>query len=255
MNSVKPVSLERLLASLATIASSVGCTTGVAIPVAPPPATGTAEAQATPPPAAGAALRQAHASGPQACTIEGAPRIVATTAAPHDGVEADADASQVWLRFAKKANARVVMAIDPESLDVVEASDSPPSKLEDANFVALHVFPVQSAWSCAVGSGRTRQQAPVDSRRSVLAWTEGSVYAGLDVRVSTIGSDGEPLGAPVTLAHEGSAIGQPAVAVASSGRGLVAFIESNGHGFQLVAASLDCTSPVSANARPTWARK
>jgi len=64
--------------------------------------------------------------------------------------------------------------------------------------------------------------------------------------VLTVGDDGVPIGIPVAPAHEGSAIGVPRLAFADSGRGVVAFLESNGSGFQVVAASLDCGAPATA---------
>ena len=48
---------------------------------------------------------------------------------------------------------------------------------------------------------------------------------------------------PVDLGYQGSAVGDPAVAVTSSGSGVVAFIESNGTGFQLVAMRVSCSAP------------
>jgi hypothetical protein len=64
---------------------------------------------------------------------------------------------------------------------------------------------------------------------------------------------GIPIGAQVTLASDGRAFGTPTVAVASSGRGVVAFLQSGDHGFELVAASLDCHVPAAPEMPAAWA--
>jgi hypothetical protein len=70
--------------------------------------------------------------------------------------------------------------------------------------------------------------------------------------VLTVGRHGQPIATPVTLAHEGSAIGVPSVAVTSSGRGVIAFLDSSELGFRLVAASVDCTGAPRETPSP-WA--
>ena len=268
--------LMQLLACAAAATASVGCaTTGTtrwpsrAVDAASP------ALQGVRPTVLPVAHHFAYGDLLSTCTI-GAPRVVAAKAAPPAGVEADASSSHVWLRYAEKASARVVMALDPTSLEMVAANDSLPSIIEEAKYMALSAWPHgapaseergltstdqahrgQSAWDA--DSGKSRQSLPVvarvDSNRSLLAWTEGSIYGGMDVRVATVGSDGGPIGDPLVVPHDGSAIGQPALAVASSGHGVVAFIESNDHGFQLVAASLDCSSPATSDDTSVWASR
>jgi hypothetical protein len=196
------------------------------------------------------------APAPSACVIQGAPRVVATRAMPPAGIDAQADSSHVWLRFAQKANWPLALAVDPETLNILGASD-PTGPVPDSQPVEVPVAwrvdrtdPLEGASLFAVSSRQRRDSAPsfvrLDAHRSVIAWTEGSIERGLDVRVLTVGDDGVPIGIPVAPAHEGSAIGVPRLAFADSGRGVVAFLESNGSGFQVVAASLDCGAPATA---------
>jgi hypothetical protein len=60
--------------------------------------------------------------------------------------------------------------------------------------------------------------------------------------VATLGPDGTTEVA-IDFGYEGSAVGQPAVAVTRAGNGVVAFIESNGAGFQLVVTHVTCVTP------------
>jgi hypothetical protein len=270
MLSTKYAFADRLLALMMTAAGSAGCSRAVASPPASPTAI-----DATPPMSGaprrpdGAARWQSEGDGMRPCRVEGTPRTVAATAVPAAGVDADAGEENVCVRLATKTRGRAVIALDPRSLDAVDA-DAWASEPEGTSCLGMSVFSVPRAWSGGAlarsmlsrtfmaandataftgpsESEQTRVGAPVvadvDSRRSVFAWTEGCVDTGMDVRVLTVDGEGEPLGAPVTVPHAGSAIGQPAVAVAASGWGVVAFIDSNGHGFELVAATLNCSSP------------
>jgi len=45
------------------------------------------------------------------------------------------------------------------------------------------------------------------------------------------------------LRHDGSAVGQPAVVMTRAGNRVVAFIESNGDGFQLVVTHVTYATP------------
>jgi hypothetical protein len=158
---------------------------------------------------------------PGGCAI-GSPRVLAQKAAPPAGVSARAESQAAWIAFGPTAVERVALKVDPVSLGVVETitdGDAAPTSIAHGDGVF--------AW--------------LDGGRSIRAWTEGSTESGHRVRVQTLDRTGEPLDAPVALQGEGSAVGAPAVAVDPSGRGVVAFIESNGHGFQLVAAPLDCS--------------
>jgi hypothetical protein len=67
------------------------------------------------------------------------------------------------------------------------------------------------------------------------------------------GSAWHTIGAPITLASDGRAFGTPAVAIGSSGRGVIALLQSGVRGFALVAASLDCHVPPVPDLAAGWA--
>jgi hypothetical protein len=191
----KLVLLERLCASVATSAASVGCTTTESASVSVLPA--------SPFPSP---------FGWLPCVIDGLPRVVAAKAIPRAGLEAAADASHIRLRFATQGNTPyVALVLDPQSLEELGVAESMPPAPQSKNELARAG---RVAEASDRGAGQGPVIVPVDSARSVLAWTDGSIYAGMDVHVMTVGHDGVPLSAPVTIPHEGSAIGQPAVAIA-----------------------------------------
>src|ERR1019366_167272 len=70
--------------------------------------------------------------------------------------------------------------------------------------------------------------------RFLFVWTEGPA-SGHDVRALTFGPDGKPIGAPLVISNVGVNAGQGQAAVTASGQGVVAFLESGGNGFQVVA--------------------
>jgi hypothetical protein len=255
-----------LLAGAAVVAANIGC--GVASAGVGSPAVSPATA--------------ALSLGPLsevACTVEGAPRVIAYKVAPSVGVQAQADLSHVWLRVAHQgANSSLSFAVDPESMNVVaesEMSARGPNDAPKGSAVAeieaaaagldsaLPTLDVERVESDRLPSGgetarviveQSRAAARVDAERTVVARTVGSVYTGLDVQVSTLGRAGRALGAPVLIANGGSVLGEPVVAFTPSGRGVVAYLESSEHGFQLVAASLACGGIApAADPPPSWA--
>ena len=153
------------------------------------------------------------------CSLEGMPRVVATHVAPKDGVSAVAADGKIWLRFGTTKDPRVAVALDPATLEVVDAGEAPPQP--------------------TMGAARGPVQVELGDHRHLVAWTEGSMDKGLSVKVATVSDDGIP-GAAADLGYEGSAIGQPAIAVTPAGTGVVAFIESNGAGFQVVVTRSSC---------------
>jgi hypothetical protein len=258
MLSSRHVLTTQLLACAAAAAASVGCG------------------------AAGTALRgpvqpvneQEAAESPLAakCTIEGSPRVLAMKVAPYSGVNAQADASRVLLRFSQQRSAvGVALVIDPQSLDASEGTESDNPRFVDGSElgepVAGEATPVLwqtpaldavEAEHLARGeSGELRQSRPsvarVDSERWVSVWTAGSIYNGMDVHVQTMDRLGVPIGAPITLATDGFAFGAPTVAIGASGRGVVAFLQSGDHGFELAAVSLDCHVPAAPEMSAAWA--
>ena len=147
------------------------------------------------------------------CALHGEPRVVATRVSPTAGLKATSMAYRVWLHYGT-----TTVAISPESLDVVADQVPPPREVLDR-------------------PGHSVEVATEDGRR-LVAWTQGEVFRGNDVRTASTGLASSD---PVDLGYQGRAVGDPAVAVTSSGEGVVAFIESNGTGFQLVAMRVSCS--------------
>jgi hypothetical protein len=83
----------------------------------------------------------------------------------------------------------------------------------------------------------------MSGERFLMVWTEGPVSSH-QVRALTLSSDGAPLGPPLTISAEGVNAGQGQVAVTAEGHGVVAFLASNGAGFEVVANPVEC--PLSA---------
>jgi len=154
------------------------------------------------------------------CALEGMPRVIATHVAPKAGVTATEANGHVWLRFATTRNPGVTLAIEPESLEVQEVGELPPP----ANPAPKSGQPVA---------------VDLEDHHRIVAWTEGSAEQGLSVKLATVTDDGTPSNA-VDLGYEGSAIGTPALAANPEGKGVVAFIESTGAGFHLVATRVTC---------------
>ncbi|HEY3819173.1 MAG TPA: hypothetical protein VGL81_18520 [Polyangiaceae bacterium] len=81
--------------------------------------------------------------------------------------------------------------------------------------------------------------AALPGGRFLFVWTEGPA-SGHDVRALTFGPDGKPLGAPLVISNAGVNAGQGQAAVTANGLGVVAFLESGGNGFQVVATPIAC---------------
>jgi hypothetical protein len=75
--------------------------------------------------------------------------------------------------------------------------------------------------------------------RFLLVWTEGPA-SGHDVRALTLGPDGKPVGAALVLSNPGVNAGQAQAAVTRQGQGVVAFLETGGNGYQVVATPIAC---------------
>jgi len=159
---------------------------------------------------------------PSGCSPEGMPRVIAKHVAPKAGVTATADGSHVWLRFATTKAPRVVERLDVDSLESSADADAEAAPPE-------------------AGANTGPLVLSLPDHRRFVAWTDGTLESGMHVRGVTVDSDGVAVGQSVDLGFEGSAIGRPAVAVSPSGHGVLAFIESNGAGFQVVATRVSCT--------------
>jgi hypothetical protein len=79
----------------------------------------------------------------------------------------------------------------------------------------------------------------VPGGRFLLTWTQGPASIH-EVRALTLSGDGAPLGAPMSISSVGANAGQGQAAVTATGHGLVAFLESGAHGFQVVVAPISC---------------
>ncbi len=164
----------------------------------------------------------------QPCSIEGVPAIVAGHVMPMAGVTAQAEGSRVWLRFATRSDPRAALEIDPATLTVEDEDGTAPRELP----VGAYAHDARR-----VPSGTAMFE--IDGGRRLVAWTQGSAESGDRVQFVTL-SDGGPVGVPVDLGFEGSAIGRPAIAVTAAGRGVLAFEESYGGGFHLVVSRVVC---------------
>ena len=81
--------------------------------------------------------------------------------------------------------------------------------------------------------------AALPGKRFLLTWTEGPTSRH-DVRGLTLSEDGRAIGAPMNISSEGVNAGQGQAAVTSTGKGLVAFLESTDDGFRVVATPISC---------------
>jgi hypothetical protein len=81
--------------------------------------------------------------------------------------------------------------------------------------------------------------APLPQKGFLLVWSEGPP-AGRRVRAAALAGSGKTAGPAIDLSSSGANAGQAQAAVASSGRGVVAFLQSAGSGFELVATPITC---------------
>jgi hypothetical protein len=81
--------------------------------------------------------------------------------------------------------------------------------------------------------------AAVPGGRFLLVWTEGP-KSRHDVRALTLSREGQPIGAPLVISNRGVNSGQGQAAVNEAQKGLVAFLQSAGAGFEVVATPIAC---------------
>lgn len=81
--------------------------------------------------------------------------------------------------------------------------------------------------------------AAVPGGRFLLVWTDGPATRH-DVRALTLSRDGLPLGPPLDISSHIANAGQGQAAVNAARQGLVAFLESAGSGFRVVATAITC---------------
>jgi hypothetical protein len=80
---------------------------------------------------------------------------------------------------------------------------------------------------------------PLPQKGFLLVWSEGPP-AGRRVRAVPLAGSGKTVGPAIDLSDSGANAGQAQAAVASSGRGVVAFLQSAGSRFELVATPITC---------------
>jgi hypothetical protein len=73
----------------------------------------------------------------------------------------------------------------------------------------------------------------------LVVWTEGP-QSRHTVRALTVSDKGEPVGQALEISKDGANAGQGQAVVTSSGRGVVAFLQSNDNGFELAATPVSC---------------
>ncbi len=81
--------------------------------------------------------------------------------------------------------------------------------------------------------------AAASGGRFLLVWTEGPASAH-EVRAMTLANDGSPVGPALRISSVGVNAGQGQAAISAAGRGVVAFLESSGNGFEVVATPISC---------------
>jgi len=220
MNAIDGTTLAHVLVAAAALTVCAGCSNALATAQAPV----TAQAPSV-------AFAASDSDVTPACALEGTPQVIAAHVNPMVGVTAEADGSRVWLRFATRSDPRAALSMNPATLEVEDEDGAAP---REAVRAAAGPAPDRiPSGPIAVG---------IEGGRHLVAWMEGSTYAGRRVHAVTLAESGSPVGAPIDLGFEGSAIGRPAVAVTSSGRGVLAFEESNGAGSHLVVARIVCGS-------------
>jgi|GEM_PF-1695321 hypothetical protein len=256
MTSNRSVLTTQLLAWAAAALSSVGCGSLRTAPHVPVQSAGVDFG--------GRAL-------PTRCTLAGATRVLATKVAPYVGINAQTDGERVLLSFLQQRGAlAVTLAVEPQSLDAVDGAELEGRLVDGRDPLGESLAGEQVApmlWQPPAPEAldpehperapsdelRAPGTARVDSERWVSVWSAGSMYTGMDVRVQTSDRRGTPIGDPITLATDGRTFGAPAVAIGGSGRGVVAFLQSGDHGFELVATSLDCHVRVLPEMTAGWA--
>jgi hypothetical protein len=125
-------------------------------------------------------------------------------------------------------------------------SSDAPWKLRWVRFQAGQAAGPANAFAPPAGGKGEQTMSPgiagLPGGRFLLVWTEGP-QSGHDVRALTLGPDGAPIGPPLTISTPGVNAGQGQAAVTASGAGVVAFLQTGGSGFEVVATPVSCGKP------------
>jgi hypothetical protein len=111
---------------------------------------------------------------------------------------------------------------------------------------AGHHHVVERAFEAPGGSVVDGQRSPglvpLPNERFLLMWVDGD-SSGRRLRAQPVAGWGEAVGPAFDVSsHEVSVIGRPSAVTAEDGRGVVAFLASNGRGFDVVATPIACAS-------------
>jgi hypothetical protein len=153
---------------------------------------------------------------PAGCSPQGMPRVVATHVVPGAPITATTDHSKVWLRFGTTKSAHELASVNVQSLDAEVAPQDTASEPQG---------------SATPGAAR------LPEGKSLVAWTADSNFSSWRMKGLANSAESDA----VDLGYQGAAIGRPAIAVTPEGEGVLAFVESNGAGFQLVATRVVCS--------------
>jgi hypothetical protein len=83
---------------------------------------------------------------------------------------------------------------------------------------------------------------PIAGERFLLTWVDGDIESH-QLHAQVVAGWGTPVGAAIDLSPgDASVIGRPSAAVSADGHGIVAFLASNGHGFDVLATPVACVS-------------
>jgi hypothetical protein len=95
----------------------------------------------------------------------------------------------------------------------------------------------------AMGGQRSPGLVPLPGERFLLLWSDGD-SSGRQLHAQPVAGWGNAAGPAFDVSpRELSVIGQPSAVVAGDGRGIVAFLASSGHGFDVLATPIECASP------------
>jgi hypothetical protein len=122
-------------------------------------------------------------------------------------------------------------------------SSEDPWRLRWTHFEAGSAPSVPETFAPPAGGKGQQAMSPsltaLPGNRFLLVWTEGPP-SGHDVRALTLGPDGKAVGAALVLSNPGVNGGQAQAAVTRQGQGVVAFLETGGSGYQVVATPIAC---------------
>jgi hypothetical protein len=195
--------------------------------------------------AANSVAPSAAAEGEVPCRVVGPSQVVASGAFVPAGVEAGLEDGRVTIRFARrKAQCRV--ASIPGGPGADEGPANCPRANPDLFATGSDVRPPYA------GPGVAFLGFPLDGHRPsleqsggkrLLTWVDGDAVGGHSLHGQAVAGSGKAAGPTLDLSPtDVSVIGRPSVVISPDGRGVVAFLASNGQGFDVRATPIACES-------------